>query len=82
MSETRKIRAIEPGAAIVYHIGNLAADRLDPKIDKQANQYWIGARRGQGALTQRRVREPFVDIKGRFVDGAFEYIFTRYGAAR
>lgn len=82
MTEMKKIRALEPGASIVYHIGNLSRDRLDPKIGKQADLYKMAARRGQGALTQRRVREPYVTTRGDFVDGAFAYIFTRFGKAR
>lgn len=82
MTELKRIRALEPGASVIYHIGNLSMDRLNPKIGKQADLYWRQARCGQGILTQRRVRAPYVTMGGRFVDGAFEYIFTRSGLGR
>ena len=42
----------------IYHIGNLAADRLkNRELDRTADQLWWRARRREVALYQTRIRE-------------------------
>ena len=79
MAGMKTIKALEPGQTVLYHIGNLSRDRVDPKVARIADLYRAAARQGRGALTQRRISDPYVSVGGRFVDGAFAYVFTRFG---